>query len=75
MQQAGYHHANMLAAKLKSNINLSNGEVLSILQEVITNNLCPTTIMSKISEPTTITSHQANAMTVQIEMLTLLRQM
>ena len=75
MQQAGYHHANILATRLKSDIDSSNGEVLSILQEVLTNNLCPPTVMSEISEPTTITSHQANAMRVQTKMLTLLRQM
>ena len=80
MQQAGYHHANHLATTFQKNLDNSNQELLSLIQEAMDTQATPsTTRTSTVSELTTpITTHHANATmsnAIQLEMLQLLRAM
>ena len=79
MKQAGYHHANMLASQLKSDLDTRNAEMMTMMQEVLANTSVQQEIQSDITTPTETTPHhQANAVkgdAVQMEMLRLLQQM
>ena len=81
MQQAGYHHANMLAEQLKTCMEHRDQELFSAIQSVVDSNSVATSPPSMAqSELSTITpsQHQANAVqndSIQLEMLKLLKQM
>ena len=75
MQQAGYHHVNMLAQSLKEDINNKHDDMLTLLQTVITQPTTTHEVSSEISAP----SHNvANATTndaVQLQIVQLLQQL
>ena len=78
MQQAGYHHANLLAQQLKTDLERRDTELFSIIQSVAESTSSPPSIAP--SEVSTITpTHQhVNATAtdpVQFEMLKILQQM
>ena len=78
MQQAGYHHAHMLAQQLKTDLERRDTEIFSIIQSVAdSTSLLPSVAPTKVS--TISASHQhVNATQtdpVQIEMLKILQQM
>ena len=79
MQQAGYHHTNMLATQLKTNLERRDNKLFSLLQSVAEATSVPPSIAP--SEISTImpTQQQANATTttdpVQLKMLKILQQM
>ena len=79
MQQAGYHHANMLASQLQKDLDARSTEMMSMMQEVLANTSGHNKIQSEITPPSiSPANHQANAVqndTVQMEMLRLLQQM
>lgn len=75
MQQAGCHHANVLANAMKEEIKVNNEEVLSLLQTVITQ---PSTAdeTSTLTPPSTL-EQKVNATpadSVQMQMLQILQQ-
>ena len=78
MQQAGYHHANMLAQQLKTNLKRRDTKLFLIIQSVAESTVSPPSIAP--SEVSTITSpqHNVNAAAtdpIQVEMLKILQQM
>ena len=79
MQQAGYHHANMLAAQMRTDMDNRNSDLMSLLQTAIDTQShgSPTTPNTAVH---TITpgNHQVNASTtdqVQLEILKILQQL
>ena len=81
MQQAGYHHANMLAEQLKTNMERRDQECFPVIQSVVDSNAStvspPSITLTEISSITP-SQHQANAVKtepVQLEMLKILQQM
>ena len=83
MQQAGYHHANHLAQKLKNDIQQRDNDLLSYIQTAInSSSQSDTGSMTGSATPsdmstTTPLQHQANATRsnpVQLEMLKILQQ-
>ena len=75
MQQAGFHHANMLASQIRTNLESQNEDMMQMLQEVMDTN----EKQQQEQEENTPVQHQsANAMTAdtsQLEMMKLLKQM
>ena len=71
MQQAGYHHANMLADQLCTDLQVQGTEMLAIFQELADANAnLPPAVVQPILEPA------ANAViqdTIKVEMIRLLR--
>ena len=52
MQQAGYHHANMLANNLRTDLQVQGTEMLAIVQELAEGNVnLPPIPVQTISEP------------------------
>ena len=51
MQQAGYHHANMLASQLKSDLEARSTKMMTLMQEVIANTSVQQDIQSEITTP------------------------
>ena len=81
MQQAGYHHANMLAEQLKTDMERCDQELFSVIQLVVDTTAStaspPSLAPSEISSITP-SQYQANAVQadpVQVEMLKILQQM
>lgn len=74
MQQAGYHHANMLAQQLRSSLDQNNQDLLSYIQTAIDDCSQAHTAPSTLPPPTQAVN-AATTDTVQVEILTLLRQM
>ena len=81
MQQAGYHHANMLAEQLKTDMQRRDQELFSVLQSVVDTNAStaspPSLAPSEISSITPSQQH-ANAVQsdpIQLEMLKILQKM
>ena len=81
MQQAGYHHANMLAEQLKTDMQRRDQELFSVIQSVVDSNAStaspPSLAPLEISSMTP-SQYQANAVQtdpVQVEMLKILQQM
>ena len=73
MQQAGYHHVNLLANQFREDLEARDHAILTLLKSLDTSTNAPSTqtAMSTITPAT----HQANAATntdVQMEMITLL---
>ena len=84
MQQAGYHHANHLAQRLREDIHQRDTELMSVIQTAMTTStdvpsVAPSDIsMSTTSPQVTGIQHHANVTQtdpVQVEMLKLLQQM
>ena len=81
MQQAGYHHAHMLAEQLKTDMERRDQELFSVIQSVADCNAStasPPSITSTEMSSITPSQHQANAVKtdpVQLEMLKILQQM
>ena len=78
MQQAGYHHANLLATQLREDLDARNTDLMTVLQtalEAQSHSTAPTaTVTSDLTNPT----HQVNSASsdkVQLEILQLLQQM
>ena len=70
MQQAGYHHANILAQQLHMNLQVQGNEILALVYELVVNKNPPD------EEDQPLPAPAANAIiqtTVQTEMLQLLR--
>jgi len=70
MQQAGYHHANMLAAQLRADLQVQGSEMLAMVQEMSIDDNPPTDSRS----PPEPAANASVGDTVQVEMLRLLRQ-
>ena len=78
MQQAGYHHANLLAQQLKTDLERRDTELFSIIQSVAESTSSPPSIApSEVSTITTPQQHVNATATdlVQLEMLKILQQM
>ena len=73
MQQAGYHHANMLADKLRADLQMPGNEMLAMVQGFVESN-----INQPPEEELPQPAPAANAVindSIQLEMLRLLRDM
>ena len=78
MQQAGYHHANMLAEQLKSDMERRDNDLFSVIQSVVDSTASPPSLAPSDCSTITPSQHQANAVQmdpVQMEMLKILQQM
>ena len=71
MQQAGYHHANMLAAQLRADLQVQGSEMLAMVQDMSVRDDIPPTDSRSPPEPAVNASVGDS---VQLEMLRLLRQ-
>ena len=72
MQQAGFHHANMLTNRLRADLHLQGTEMLAIVQELaISDNHSPTNEAQPSPQPVENAVVQDNS---QLEMLRLLRE-
>ena len=78
MQQAGYHHANLLATQLREDMEAHNHDLMTVLQTALdAQSQALTATGTEISDLTRNT-HQANTTTtdkVQLEILQLLKQL
>ena len=74
MQQAGYHHANMLAEAMKSDMERKNDEVISILQDVLSKSTAATEIESQLSAPSAHVANATSSDAIQLQMIQLLQQ-
>ena len=76
MQQSGYHHANVLADQIRSELqnHLSNrdSEVLAMLQIISDSSSTPTE--PEVSSPSIESMNIATSNTTQLQMLQLLRE-
>ena len=78
MQQAGYHHANMIAEQLKTDMERQDNELFSVIQSVVDSTASPPSLAPSDLSTITPSQHQANAVQmdlVQMEMLKILQQM
>ena len=75
MQQAGYHHANMLAQTLKQDLDQQNDKLLSMMQSVMEQSMAPTEPASDISAPSAHLANATTSDTVQLQILQLIQQL
>ena len=77
MQQAGYHHANMLAAQIRNDFEQQNQQMMAMMQTLAENTAPEQTEEPPDAPPMEAPQQTANAVTqdVQQEMLQLLRTM
>ena len=71
MQQAGYHHANMLAEQLRTDLQAQGNEMLALVQEMAAVNVNPPN--EEVQPPQVPAANAVIQDTVQHEMLQLLR--
>ena len=74
MQQAGYHHANMLAQSLKEDLDQKNEELLTMMQSVIEQSTTQPDPASEISAPSAHLASTPTNDTVQLQILQLIQQ-
>ena len=75
MQQAGYHHANMLATQLRTTMDNQSSQMLAMIQDlVVTDNNPPNEEMPP-PPPTQQTANATAHTDVQLEMLRILQEM
>ena len=79
MQQAGYHHANMLARQLEDTISTQGTEMLDMLRTMQVDDNAPNGLVEPpAQQPTPLPNHAANAAVqpdAQLEMLRILQSM
>jgi len=81
MQQAGYHHAHMLAEQLKTDMARRDQELITVIQSVVDSNTSvgtPPTMVSSDMSSFTPSQQQVNAVQtdpMQLEMMKILQQM
>ena len=77
MQQAGYHHANVLASQMRSELQVRNTEVLLMLQTISDNSTVTETPSVAVTDTSTLTEslNITTQQTTQLEILKLLREM
>ena len=78
MQQAGYHHAHMLANQLREDMDARNSDLMSVLQTALEAQSIAPAATATTTSTLTPQTHQVNAATtdkVQLEILQLLQQM
>ena len=73
IQQASYHHANMLANQLQNNMESRITDMLNMLQEVIDTNSVSSQEILEISRESNPISHQSNVITTDTVPLEILR--
>ena len=71
MQQAGYHHANMLAAQLRTDLQVQGSDMLAMMQELSTQDNNPPIDARSPPEPARNATVKES---VQLEVLRLLRE-
>ena len=71
MQQAGFHHANMLAERLRTDFQLQGSQMLAIVRKMSTQDNNPPTDNAPPPKPAVNAAVQDS---VQLEMLRLLRE-
>ena len=69
MQQAGYHHANMLAQSMKQDLDQRNEELMSMMQTVIGQASTPIEPESEISAPSANMANHSTNDTIQLQIL------